>query len=244
LRGFTRFLAIGRANRRFYQRAGVAADRIFDTPYAVDNARFVAAAEQLRPQRNELRRSWSVPGDGFCLLFAGKFQVKKRPFDLLEALERARKSRADLRLLMVGAGELEGALRERARERRLPVTFTGFLNQTEIPRAYAAADALVLPSDAGETWGLVVNEAMASSLPAIVSDRVGCREDLIEDGVTGFSFPLGDARALAACLTTVAEDPIRAASMGEAAKARVLARYSIERAVEGTVAALRSAVGT
>jgi glycosyltransferase involved in cell wall biosynthesis len=239
-RRFTHFLAIGKANRRFYVRAGVPEDRIFASPYGVDNARFAAAAETLRPNRNELRRSWNVAGDGCCVLFAGKFQEKKRPFDLLEALELARKSRSDLRLLMVGSGELDTALRERARERRLPVTFAGFLNQTEIPRAYAAADALVLPSDAGETWGLVVNEAMASGLPAIVSDKVGCREDLIEDGVTGFSFPLGAARALAACLTTVAEDPIRASAMGEAAKALVTKSYSIERAVEGTLAALET----
>lgn len=240
-RSFTHFLAIGRANRRFYERAGVAADRIFESPYAVDNARFVAAAEQHRPHRNELRRSWNVAGDGFCVLFAGKFQPKKRPFDLLEALEQARKTRSDLRLLMVGSGELDATLRERARERRLPVTFTGFLNQTEIPRAYAAADALVLPSDSSETWGLVVNEAMASGLPAIVSDRVGCREDLIQDGTTGFSFALGDTRALAACMTTLAEDPIRAAAMGDAAKVRVVGSYSIERAVDGVIAALDGA---
>ena len=59
-----------------------------------------------------------------------------------------------------------------------PASFAGFLNQTEISRAYVAADCLVLPSDYGETWGLVVNEAMASGLPCIISDRCGCSEDL------------------------------------------------------------------
>lgn len=243
LRRFSAFLAIGKASRRFYIASGIAPERIFDAPYSVDNARFAAEADRLRPQRNELRRAWQVPGDGFCILFAGKLQAKKRPLDLLDALEQARRTRSDLRLLIAGSGELEPVLRERARERRLPVTFAGFLNQTEMPRAYAAADALVLPSDAGETWGLVVNEAMASGVPAVVSDHVGCREDLVEDGVTGFSFPLGDTRALAACLTSLAADPIRAAAMGEAARQLVLSRYSIDRAVAGTVAALENLLG-
>lgn len=243
LRRFSAFLAIGKASRRFYLASGIAPERIFDAPYSVDNARFAAEADRLRPQRNELRRAWQVPGEGFCILFAGKLQAKKRPLDLLDALEQARRTRNDLRLLVAGSGELEPAIRERAKERRLPVTFAGFLNQTEMPRAYAAADALVLPSDAGETWGLVVNEAMASGVPAVVSDRVGCREDLVEDGVTGFSFPLGDTRTLAACLTSLAADPIRAAAMGEAARQLVLSRYSIDRAVAGTVAALEKLRG-
>lgn len=239
-RRFAAFLAIGRANRRLYAAAGVRAAQIFDVPYVVDNERFAQAAAELRPRRTELRKAWNVDGATFCALFAGKLQPKKRPGDLLEALEIARKAHGDLRLLVVGSGELEADLRSRARDRRLPVTFAGFLNQSEIPAAYVAADALVLPSDAGETWGLVVNEAMASGLPAVVSDAVGCREDLVTDGETGFSFPLGNAPALAACLTTLARDPIRAAAMGEAAHRRVDESYSMEKAVEGTLAALRS----
>lgn len=239
-RRFAAILAVGRANRRLYERAGVSTERIFSVPHVVDNDRFVQAARELRPRRAELRRSWSIEGGTFCVLFAGKLQPKKRPGDLLEALELARKDHGDLRLLVVGSGELESELRIRARERRLPVTFAGFLNQSEIPAAYVSADALVLPSDAGETWGLVVNEAMASGLPAVVSDRVGCREDLVSDGETGFSFPLGDTRALAACLTTLAKDPIRASAMGDSARRRVLESYSMERAVEGTMAALQA----
>jgi glycosyltransferase involved in cell wall biosynthesis len=64
-------------------------------------------------------------------------------------------------LLIVGSGPLERALKNQVTNEGLPVRFTGFLNQTDIPAAYAAADCLVLPSDYSETWGLVVNEAMA-----------------------------------------------------------------------------------
>lgn len=79
-------------------------------------------------------------------------------------------------------------------------SFAGFLNQTQIPRAYAAADCLVLPSDPGETWGLVVNEAMASGLPCVVSDACGCAEDLVEPELR---YPCGDVGALAGAIAHV-----------------------------------------
>ena len=84
----------------------------------------------------------------------------------------------------------------------------GFLNQSELPAAYASADVLVLPSDGQETWGLVVNEAMACGIPAIVSDVVGCGPDLIDPGQTGATFPFGDVAALASAIESVlAFDP-------------------------------------
>ena len=72
----------------------------------------------------------------------------------------------------------------------------GFRNQTELPGLYAAADVLVLPSDGDETWGLVVNEAFACGLPAVVSDAVGCGPDLVEEGATGAVFALDDVGSL------------------------------------------------
>ena len=77
-----------------------------------------------------------------------------------------------------------------------PATFAGFLNQTEISKAYVAADCLVLPSDYGETWGLVVNEAMASGLPCVISDQCGSSVDLGNVGANTV-FPCGDTAALA-----------------------------------------------
>jgi glycosyltransferase involved in cell wall biosynthesis len=122
------------------------------------------------------------------------------------------------------------------------VTFAGFVNQTEIVRAYVAADCLVLPSDTGETWGLVVNEAMASGLPAIVSDEVGCGPDLVTEDVTGSIFPMGDVDALADRLTRFAGDPAGLRGMGARARERVSSQYSVERAVAGTLAAIDAIV--
>jgi glycosyltransferase involved in cell wall biosynthesis len=121
---------------------------------------------------------------------------------------------------------------------RIAATFAGFLNQTEMPKAYVAADCLVLPSDYGETWGLVVNEAMACGLPAVVSDRVGCGPDLVEDGVTGRIFPFGEVAALAGVIRSLADRPARLVEMGRRASDRIT-RYSVDAAVAGTLDAVR-----
>src|SRR4029077_10026074 len=106
--------------------------------------------------------------------------------------------------------------------------------------AYAAADCLVLPSE-GETWGLVVNEAMATGLPCVVSDRGGCAPDLIIPDQTGDVFAFGDADALAAAVARVRKRRQEGWDFATACRARV-ARYSHETATKGLVAACQDAV--
>jgi glycosyltransferase involved in cell wall biosynthesis len=222
------FLAIGTANRRLYRRYGVPETRIHLAPYAVDNDRFARQAELLAADRASLRASFGIAPDAFCLLFAGKLIEKKRPRDLVAAVRLLQAGggvsaglslpRRPLHLLFTGDGILSDALRAecdvvhdvRAIGGDTPATrpterprasFTGFLNQTEISRAYVAADCLVLPSDARETWGLVVNEAMASGLPAIVSDACGCAEDLVVPLDRRLTFRMGSREDLARAIT-------------------------------------------
>ena len=242
LRGFDRFLAIGQANREFYLQAGIPESRIHPCPYFVDNQRFAAAARELRARRTHLRAKWSIPEGATCFLFCGKLIPKKHPIDLLQALQRAVAAGASAHVLIVGDGELMAEARALVERERLPATFAGFLNQTEIVGAYVASDCLALPSDTGETWGLVVNEAMACGIPAIVSDQVGCGPDLVSDGITGAVFPMGDVGALAQRLTELSADSSQLGTMGNAACERIFSCYSLERATDGTMAALNAAM--
>ncbi len=237
LRQYAAFLVIGAANRRFYQRHGMAAERLFACPYFVDNQRFATQHAAAMRQRAQWRARWAIPETAVCWLYAGKLEPKKRILDLLAAWQQL-PSGLNSHLLVVGSGALEPAARTLVAQHRLAVSFAGFLNQTEMPQAYAAADALVLPSDTGETWGLVVNEAMSCGLPAVVSDAVGCAEDLVIPGVTGAVFPLADTTRLASTLAELTADPARLAQMGLAAHQHI-AQYSVTQAVEGTLAALR-----
>ncbi|HEY3131053.1 MAG TPA: glycosyltransferase family 4 protein [Acidobacteriota bacterium] len=236
------FLAIGKSNRAFYLLNGVAPERIFHCPYFVENDRFVRQLKRLNGDRDVLRSHWGIREDSTCFLFAGKLERKKRLMDLIEAVNRARASNPKIFLLVVGTGELMHEAQRKVQECRLPAAFAGFLNQTEITQAYCAADCLVLPSDYGETWGLVVNEAMACGLPALVSDRVGCGPDLVEENVTGAVFPCGDIAALAEMLVKLASDRAILPQMGQQARLKVNS-YSVENAVEGTLNAIRSVAG-
>jgi glycosyltransferase involved in cell wall biosynthesis len=245
LRRVDAFLVIGKANRDFYASYGIPAERLFEAPYFVDNDRFAAAAAQWRAQRREVRAQLGVAPQAVCFLYAGKLEAKKRPEHLVEALAHVHRARPDLALhgLFVGTGAREGRLRDLASRQGAPVSFAGFLNQTQMPRAYIAADALVLPSDYGETWGLVVNEAMACGLPALVSDRVGCGPDLVESGVTGQRYPFGDIAAMAATIERWAAEPGLIAALGRSAEQRVRKDYTVERTAMATLDAALAVTG-
>jgi len=236
------FLVIGRANRALYERHGIAPERLFDAPYFVDNDRFASDAARWRESRDELRAKLGIPPGATCFLFAGKFERKKHPEHLVAALAGLGRRRPDLKAhgLFVGAGALAAELRARASREGVSATFAGFMNQTEMPKAYAAADALVLASDYGETWGLVVNEAMACGLPALVSDRAGCGPDLIEAGVTGSRYPFGDVDAMVEVLQQWVERPEQAQQMGLAAAQRVRSGYTVAQSVAGVMEAVRA----
>ena len=243
LRQYAGWLAIGSANREFYRCHRCPEARIFWAPYAVDNDFFAAQAAARAGKRNELRAAFGLPADAVVFLFAGKLEAKKRPADLLAAVARLPadlKSRVNV--LIAGDGSLRDDCERRARAENLPVAFAGFLNQSRLPDAYAAADVLVLPSDAGETWGLVVNEAMASGRPAVLSRAAGCCADLVVENETGRSFECGDVAALADVLAGYARDPAAAARHGAAAAERVRA-FGLDAAAAGIAAAARACAG-
>jgi len=190
------FLCIGQANRRLYRKAGVPERKLYSAPYFVDNERFSASAERLWPEREKIRVEWGIRPGACVVLYSGKFIPKKRVMDLAKAFRLVcEKQPEKFHLLLAGDGPQRAEMeRELA---GLPVTFAGFLNQTEIPRAYATADVMVMASDWGETWGLSANEALASGVPVIVSNKCGCGEDLSSATGEAKVFPMGDVKRLA-----------------------------------------------
>ncbi|AIE74695.1 MULTISPECIES: glycosyltransferase family 4 protein [unclassified Synechocystis] len=238
-------LYIGQANQRFYLDSGVPPEKLFFTPYCIENDRFAHQADHLRGQKSTLRKKFHLDLHTVTFLYCAKFVPKKRPLDLLQAIAGLKEhGKATGQVLMVGDGQLRPACEAFVQEHHLPVQFTGFLNQAEIVAAYVAADCLVLPSDAGETWGLVVNEAMACGLPAIVSDQVGCYADLISPGQTGWTYPLGQIDQLGDRLTTAIDlSSIGLATMGKSAQQKVMAEYNYQKVVAGISQALNFVSG-
>lgn len=240
LRHYSAYLAIGSASRDFYLFHRCPEDRIFLAPYVVDNAWFAREAAVRTGKRDILRKAFGIASDSIVFLFCGKLEPKKRPLDAIRASQQvsaSQHSSVSAVLLLVGDGPLMDECRGFAEQHNLPVKFTGFMNQSRLPDAYAAADVLVLPSDAGETWGLVVNEAMASGRAAIVSRSVGCCRDLIIEGKTGFSFDTGDVSALASHLQHYLAEPGLAARQGVAASQRI-DHYGFREVTDGLARAV------
>lgn len=204
-------------------------------PYCADSEFFAGECERWEPQREAIRRDLGIQGGEMVLVFAGKLIPKKDPLLITAALALlSLEQRAHLHLLVAGDGELRCAM-ERAGGGVLGPRchLLGFQNHTQIGRVYAAGDVLVLLSrrGAGETWGLVVNEAMQFGLAPVVSDGVGCAPDLLALGM-GAVFRSADAPGLAAELTKLlATSPTEWARIRSAAKIRV-GHFSAEIAAE------------
>jgi len=221
---------------------GAREEHLFIVPHVIDTDYFLGESKRLESGRGLLRARWGLSDDGVVFLFAGKFTEKKRPLDFVNAIGQARLLGAEVEGLMVGDGPLRAACEQLAREKDLPIKFAGFLNQSEITAAYVAADALVLPSDGGETWGLVVNEAMTCGVPCFVSDRVGCGPDMIRNGETGATFPLGDTKQLGNILAELAANKERVSWMSERAREKAQ-QYTLDVAVDRTIQAVEAVSG-
>jgi glycosyltransferase involved in cell wall biosynthesis len=232
-------LFIGTANKRFLLRHGVREENMFFAPYAVDNQFFSAQAAYLRPQRNDLREAFGFAPDTPLILFCGKLILKKDPLTLLRAFEIIRRDFA-CGLLFAGDGPLRNEILDVVRRLEVPdVHISGFLNQSEVGKAYAAAEVIVLPSKERETWGLVINEAMNFGLPVIVSDKVGCSEDLVRHGENGYVFVTGSIQELVRCLRDLLSDEARRRLFGRCS-ARIVDSWSVEKSAASLCNAFRS----
>jgi glycosyltransferase involved in cell wall biosynthesis len=196
------FLCIGSLNREFYRSRGVAQEKLFSMPYAVDNGWFQQQCERAHARREEFRRELGLSHGRPIILFAGKFIPIKAPLDLIAAFQLVVSESIAARpyLLFAGDGPLRKQMETTAGDLAgKDIRFVGFQNQTQLPAFYDLCDVFVLPS-LFEPWGLVINEVMNAGRPVIVSNQVGAAPDLVHQGENGWIYPAGDVRALAGCI--------------------------------------------
>lgn len=234
------FLTAGERNREYLEHFGVPRSRIHFSPSCVDNEFFEASAAPARTSagRALVREKLGISREHFALLFVGKLDENKRPGDVIAAAAALGKN---VTAVMVGSGAEQDSCSAEASRLGVHAVFPGFVNQSGLGEIYAAADVCVLPSTS-ETWGLVVNESLASGTPCVVSDGVGCAPDLIRPGVTGEVFPAGNVAALVGAISHIREAKLQGADFADDCR-RVASRYSFSVATEGLVAAARSLAG-
>jgi glycosyltransferase involved in cell wall biosynthesis len=233
-------LVTGSLAREHALHYGARPDRITVFPNTVDIPAYRAAAERLRPQRNEIRQRLGIADEAVAVAQVGRLFPLKAPDEALEAVARARAfTKQPLQLLLVGDGELRSSLEQRATELGLDVTFAGFRQGEALLECFAATDVFALLSHR-ETWGVVVNEAAAFGLPLVLSDRVGAAGDLLRDGENGELVRSGDVEGAARAIARLADDRGLRERYGQRSLALV-EPWDYERSVEAFAEAVRVA---
>ncbi len=180
--------------------------------------------------RADTRRALGIPADRFVVGWIGRMTGVKRTDDVLLAVRALRERGVDTVLCMVGDGPDRDAVERRAHQLGIvrDSLFLGY--QEEVASYYAAFDALILPS-ANEGTPVSAIEALAGGRP-VVATRVGGVPDVVRDGIDGFLVEPGDVDAMAERLSALAADPPLRHRMGEAGRASVHERYSVERLLD------------
>jgi glycosyltransferase involved in cell wall biosynthesis len=177
----------GTNTKAYFKEYGLKDAQLSFAPHAVDNERF---AQYHGKQAGLLRKNLGIGNEEIVVLFAGKFEEKKSPVQLLQAFLKLNKQ--GLHLLFVGNGPLESQLKTKSAENK-NIHFMGFQNQSQMPVVYQACDLFCLPSKGpGETWGLAINEAMASGKAILAADKAGAAIDLVFPNQNGEIFKAGD----------------------------------------------------
>lgn len=181
-------------NKGYLKFYGVPESKLFPIPCAVDNKYFRNEREKYIGKKDEIRNELKIGMDEFVILFAARFTKRKRPLDLLRAVNRI--SHQNITVLFVGDGPERDMMEEYARRNRIKVVFTGFVNQGSISRYYCIANLAVIISDYDPS-PKAMNEAMNFELPLVVTNVLGTASDLVGSGENGFVTNVGDISAIA-----------------------------------------------
>lgn len=257
---FAAALVGGRSHAQYLRTLGMTAGRIFLGYDAVDNAHFSNRADAVcgaaaSPERASVRAQHGLPLNYF--LASARFIEKKNLRRLIEAFARyrqlasqtplnpsERRSAAESTpaaappavwdLVLLGDGPLRAELELQIADLGLQgsALLPGFKQYPNLPVYYGLARVFIHASTT-EEWGLVVNEAMASGLPVLVSHRCGCAAELVQEGRNGFTFDPGDVEQLAQLMQGMAKTPPQQFSAMGAASRDIVAQWGPERFAQG-----------
>lgn len=248
---FASALVGGKPHADYIVQLGMPQDKVSQGYDAVDNSYFSTRVAEIRSRKSEIRTQQRLPANFF--LASARFIEKKNLPRLLQAYARYRllaqkaefrSRKSELwRLVLLGDGPLREKINSQLATLNLHgnVVMPGFKQYEDLPAYYGLANAFIHASTT-EQWGLVVNEAMASGLPVLVSNRCGCAPDLVQEGVNGFTFDPSNVEQLAQMMvrfTTLGSD--QRAAMGKASQ-RIISDWGVERFAQGLKDAVDCAI--
>lgn len=238
-------LVAGSRHQAYLAELGMPVESIVQGYDVVDNAHFLNGASEARRNAATIREHLGLPSRYF--LASNRFVEKKNLFRLLEAYAdyRLKVGSGAWSLVLLGDGPLRQKLLDRIAELGINphVKLPGFVQYGDLPKYYGLASAFVHASTV-EQWGLVVNEAMASGLPVVVSERCGCAPDLVFNARNGWTFDPFDVKQLAQCMARLTQLPeSECTAMGRASQ-QIISNWDVDRFATGLHAASEIAFRT
>ncbi|MFH1858260.1 MAG: glycosyltransferase family 4 protein [Candidatus Omnitrophota bacterium] len=224
-----------------YEFWGVDIDRMFFGIDVVDNDFFSKDSAVAKYSPEFIRQKYALPEK--YILGVGRQIAKKNWVLLIRAFVAVHaERRAEWGLVLVGDGPEAENLKHLAASLDGKVIFLPFQSQRALCEIYSLADCLVLPSF-GETWGLVVNEAMACGLPVMVSKECGCARTLVQDGYNGWVFDPQSPAYLTALLRRFIDIPEKEKTQMGMRSREIIADWGIERFCRGAWATVQACDG-
>ncbi len=225
LRHIDYIVAYGAKSRDYLLSLGNFREKIFSGYYICDNNFFSKKSRELFTKKRLLRKKFGIPNK-LTFLYIGQI-IKRKGLDLLlEAFYYLKK--AEVSLVICGEGEEKEKLKKLISRRKIRnVYFINSKRSKQLPEIYNLADVFILPSLV-EVWGLVVNEAMASGLPVVVSKYAGSAADLVKKGENGFVFDPKNPDELVKIINYFINNPHKIKIMGRKSR-KIIRSYDINR---------------
>ena len=237
------YIASGTRARDYLVKLGAEKEKIFIGYSTVDIRRFSRKSKMSYLEKNDTKENLGIKGGGKIIMFNGQLITRKGIYDLLKAFNKLLNKYSNIYLLLVGYGQEYKKIKEIIKNNSLrgKVVLAGFIENTELPRYYGIADIFVLPSRE-ETWGIVVNEAMACGCPVVVGSRVGSSEDLVQHKKNGMIFRSGNVTSLYKALDFILSDKRRMKKMGDKASTHIK-KFDLEGITGALLEAIQLTVG-
>jgi glycosyltransferase involved in cell wall biosynthesis len=238
----------GNSHKAYMQKLGMPESHIFTGYDVVDNDYFLKGAQIAKKNEESNRRKYGLPEKYF--LASSRF-IEKKNLPLLisayreyldEVINQGVEEDSIYHLVILGDGELRGILENLVDQKDLAdkVHMPGFKQYNDLPMYYGLA-SLFIHASTTEQWGLVVNEAMASGLPVLVSDRCGCTGDLVAPGTNGYTFSPDDRGELTNLMINMVSADVDLTIMGESSR-KIISKWSPASFGEGLLNAVKVAL--
>lgn len=241
-------LCAGTPHRAYLENLGMKPDQIFDGYDVIDNQFFIEQSDLIRQSPELYGKLPGLEASRPYFLASGRFLRRKNFLGLLRAYavykETCQNRGWDVwRLVLVGDGPERASLLSEIQNLGIQgdVILAGVQSYRTLPAYYALASAFIHPP-LQDQWGLVVNEAMASGLPVLVSARAGCAADLVEEGTDGFTFDPQDVSGLGHIMSRMSSGQVDLQKMGSAAR-RKISDWGVEKFAQNMYRALCAGLG-